>query len=530
VCVLSNLNSFKVRKALLDYGYLMKRLCFSFLVSLRCFRLSFRQRTETPSHRFLSHALQPRVKLQRTMSHRAVEIKSTKRQLPTAMLFTNTPSEAKRRPIFVFDTETTGLTSADRLVEIAVAELSITLEKKCLLSFSSLIHPKGVEIPRAATRIHGITNAMLQDAPHFRAAWKGFEEYIKHASEGRGRPILVAHNLPFDLRFIKEELKRIDSELPPWDFADSLGDIARVLWPSERGSLAALVERFGIVNDEEHRALCDVEATCAVLKKADEVLESRAKAEGKENASTVKTGDCIYEMIVKAADKHNKKVAPLWRNESEYLEHSLTDSTTEHSASPRTEFSTSADSLMNIENRSPASEELYEAPNGSVYHVVATCVALKFSAVTSAVSQSERAPCRLCAGGVESKSPAFPAILAANNLGISLAAPYTRRVTRGSETHEEISKRFLPMENSEEKHLEKEQAYPSSAATAEETLHQIHLPEAPVYFTASGECYHVRRDCYGLRTAFTIRSAVTVRQGQRPCQVCCGLAKDATIH
>lgn len=68
--------------------------------------------------------------------------------------------------------------------------------------------------------------------------------------------------------------------MPEWDFVCSLNDVARVLWPGKKASLAALGERFNIVNERAHRALGDVKVTAKILEYADRELREVAKKMG----------------------------------------------------------------------------------------------------------------------------------------------------------------------------------------------------------------------------------------------------------
>ncbi|KAI0566030.1 DNA polymerase III subunit epsilon [Gracilaria domingensis] len=186
-------------------------------------------------------------------------------------------------------------------------ELECTSPSSAPLSFSSLVHPPGKRAPRAANRVHGITNQMMQDAPSFEKVWEGILEYVQHVCHQRGRPIFVAHNLSFDHRFLKQELSRIGEPMPDWDFACSLRDVARIIWPGHSASLASLCKLLRIRNEEAHRALSDVETTSKVLAKADEHLRNLSVRMGNGDA---KVGSQIRHMIENAAMNRRESTIP----------------------------------------------------------------------------------------------------------------------------------------------------------------------------------------------------------------------------
>ncbi|PXF49209.1 DNA polymerase III subunit epsilon [Gracilariopsis chorda] len=217
------------------------------------------------------------------------------------------------RPIIIWDTETTGLSpSKNHIVEIAMMELECTSPKSTPYTFSSLVHPPGESAPRAASRVHGITNDMMQDAPSFDKVWDGVLEYISYVSHQRGKPILVAHNLSFDLSFLKSELRRIGESLPDWDFACSLRDIAKIVWPGHSASLASLGQLLSIQNEEAHRALSDVETTSRIIGKADEHLRKVTMRMG---APEVAVGSQIRNMIEAAARRRRESILPKAENQ-----------------------------------------------------------------------------------------------------------------------------------------------------------------------------------------------------------------------
>lgn len=102
------------------------------------------------------------------------------------------------------DLETTGLNPIfDRIIEIS----AITYENgKEVSIFTSLINPK-CKIPASATNVNHITNDMVQQYPDEFTIIPQFLDYIGNAiSEGT---VLVAHNAPFDIKFLINTVNRI---------------------------------------------------------------------------------------------------------------------------------------------------------------------------------------------------------------------------------------------------------------------------------------------------------------------------------
>jgi len=92
----------------------------------------------------------------------------------------------------VIDCETTGLGKYDRVLEVAAITIdSATLE--VIDEYDTLINPQRDVGP---VNIHGITASMVELAP-------SFEEVAGSLAQRVSGNVLVAHNLSFDVRMLR---------------------------------------------------------------------------------------------------------------------------------------------------------------------------------------------------------------------------------------------------------------------------------------------------------------------------------------
>ena len=98
----------------------------------------------------------------------------------------------------VLDTETTGLNykAGDRIIEVGCVELINHVSTTNNLQFYCSTNKI---IDESATKIHGLTNAFLNEYPPFK-------EYVKKFLAFIGNDPLIIHNAEFDLGFINNEL------------------------------------------------------------------------------------------------------------------------------------------------------------------------------------------------------------------------------------------------------------------------------------------------------------------------------------
>ena len=168
----------------------------------------------------------------------------------------------------VFDLETTGISCRiDRVVEIS----AIKVEKGQIAGeFTSLVNP-GVPIPYAASKVNGITDEMVKDAPAFD---KVLEEFLDFA----GDRVLVGHNIhSFDMNFIYRDCEAFWGKIPENDYVDTLG-LARICLPElKHYKLTDLAEHYGISTEGAHRALNDCRMNQIIYERLGTELEKRKK-------------------------------------------------------------------------------------------------------------------------------------------------------------------------------------------------------------------------------------------------------------
>jgi DNA polymerase-3 subunit alpha (Gram-positive type) len=166
------------------------------------------------------------------------------------------------QPIVVFDVETTGLDSKkDAITEIGAVKI---VNKKIIDSFQTFVNSE-IPIPPNITKLTGIDNDMVKDAPLIEEALGRFKDFC-------GEAALAAHNAPFDLGFIKEKAKSLEWEINN-PIIDTLVLSRELVQDIKRHKLNHLAKYFGIRLDNHHRAHEDAAATGQILLKLLEILE-----------------------------------------------------------------------------------------------------------------------------------------------------------------------------------------------------------------------------------------------------------------
>lgn len=169
----------------------------------------------------------------------------------------------------VFDTETTGLLprQGDEIVQIAAVRI-VNGRRVEGEVFDTLVNP-GRRIPPGSTEVHGITDAMVADAPRIDAVGRAFHKFAEGA-------VLIAHNAPFDMEFLRRHEPAIGARFDN-PILDTVLLSAVVFGQHETHSLDALTHRLGITIPEEarHTAIGDTVATADAFLKLLPMLTGR---------------------------------------------------------------------------------------------------------------------------------------------------------------------------------------------------------------------------------------------------------------
>lgn len=160
----------------------------------------------------------------------------------------------------VVDLETTGGSPAtSAITEIGAVKVRAG---EVLGEFRTFVNPGG-PIPVFITVLTGITDSMVALAPGIESALPAFLEFCDNADNA----VLVAHNAPFDIGFLKAASAQLKIEWPNYETLDT-AKLARTILSKDEVKdckLGTLAPFFGAATTPNHRALDDARATVDVL-------------------------------------------------------------------------------------------------------------------------------------------------------------------------------------------------------------------------------------------------------------------------
>lgn len=205
---------------------------------------------------------------------------------------------AKLKDFVSIDTETTGLHAGrDRIIEVAAI---LWKDFQPISIFQTYCNPNK-PIPPEASKINGITDAMVQNAPPFSSIIPDLKEFI-------GDYPLVVHNAEFDLKFLYASGADVFGECNVYDTLE----ISRNVFPGlESYRLTSVCEEVKILFPDAHSAASDALAAgllflemVKVRKDTKDVLsliESPYREEARESVSPSSEAEQPVQMEQEAA-------------------------------------------------------------------------------------------------------------------------------------------------------------------------------------------------------------------------------------
>src|SRR3982751_7072483 len=116
-----------------------------------------------------------------------------------------------------------------------------------------------MRIPSFITALTGISDDMVKDAPLFSEVVCDFLDFV-------GDAVLVAHNAPFDMKFINYEIGRIYEDYRLANPCLCTVQLSRKLLPHiENHKLKTLAEHYAVSLVNHHRASDDARATAEIF-------------------------------------------------------------------------------------------------------------------------------------------------------------------------------------------------------------------------------------------------------------------------
>ena len=157
-------------------------------------------------------------------------------------------------PIVVLDTETATCSGPPHLLELGAVRIE---EGEVVAHLERFALPQ-VPIDPATTRIHGIDEDDVRNAPMTRVVLEEFSDFAQDAW-------LAAHNARFDAKVLAFEYARAELEAPRAPWIDTLALARTVLEDAPDHKLGTLMEHLDLDAGTLHRALADAVACWQIL-------------------------------------------------------------------------------------------------------------------------------------------------------------------------------------------------------------------------------------------------------------------------
>jgi DNA polymerase III subunit epsilon len=157
----------------------------------------------------------------------------------------------------VVDLETTGGSPAGaHITEVGAVKIR---GGEVIGEFQTLVNP-AEPIPAFISVLTGITDQMVANSPRIDSVLPAFLEFARNS-------VLVAHNAPFDISFLKAAATLTGHSWPSFRVVDTAHLARQMISKDEAANrrLSTLARLFGAASTPDHRALHDARATVDVL-------------------------------------------------------------------------------------------------------------------------------------------------------------------------------------------------------------------------------------------------------------------------
>lgn len=161
------------------------------------------------------------------------------------------------------DIETTGLNPRwDEIIEISALRFENGIETG---KYSTMVKPD-TPIPEFITRLTGISNDMVRNAPSVTEAVAGFRSFVMN-------DVIVGHNVVFDINFLYDNIAAAGLPALTNDYIDTIRIGRRLLPELDRYRLCDLADACRVTNDRAHRAESDCRCTVGVFEALRQLYE-----------------------------------------------------------------------------------------------------------------------------------------------------------------------------------------------------------------------------------------------------------------
>ncbi|MCM0596228.1 3'-5' exonuclease [Weissella uvarum] len=138
--------------------------------------------------------------------------------------------------------------------------IAVVRDNQVVDEFYSLIKPDwDINFDARNTRIHGITPAMVADAPDFPAVWQQVQQFYTPDQ------LVIAHNAPFDNSVLKASLLHYGMQPAHYLSLDTVKTSRRLYPELPNHKLNTVADALQIQLQHHHNALDDTVAAAKIL-------------------------------------------------------------------------------------------------------------------------------------------------------------------------------------------------------------------------------------------------------------------------